>query len=70
MLQINQIVRIFVLCLTVITVLLSKNLDQTLSKRKIIDLSGKQIGEHEGIIITRLVKEKELRSQALNPSMS
>ena len=51
MLQTNQIVRTYVLCLIVTMPRLSENIDQNLLNKEIfLDTDGNVIGKHEGII--------------------
>ena len=68
MLQINPIVRIFVLYLMVIIALsLKKFRPESFKKGKIIDLSGKQIGEHEGIINYTIGQRKGIKISSDKP---
>ena len=68
MLQINQIVKIFVLFQMEIIVLLLKNLDQShFKKGKIIDLNGNKIGEHEGIINYTIGQRKGIKISSEKP---
>ena len=46
-----------------------KRFEESFMKGKIIDLSGKQIGEHQGIINYTIGQEKELKFQATNHYM-